>query len=110
MHILERLRPKSSLLRIAHAVLCAIFLLNLAAHFAHQHETNTSSERLTCAHCCAFTGMADAPKSLEPPRALPMDCVVVVAPAQAHVPQRPRSSHFARGPPSIHPAFSTAYS
>lgn len=110
MHILERLRANSSLLRIAHAMLCAVFLLNLMAHFAHQHEASSSSERLTCAHCCAFTGMADAPKSLEPPQFRLIDRGVAITAAQHHVLQRARSSHFARGPPSIHPIISIALS
>ena len=110
MHILERLRPNSSLLRFAHALVCAVFLLNLVAHFAHQHEASSSTERLTCAHCCAFTGMADVPKALEPPPARLTDCGVAFTPAQHQIPPRPRSSHLARGPPSIHPAFSTALS
>jgi hypothetical protein len=110
MYILERLRPNSSLLRIAHAMVCAVFLLNLVAHFAHQHEASSSSERLTCAHCCAFTGMADVPKALEPPSARLTDCGVAFTPAQHPILQRPRSSHRARGPPSFYLAFSTALS
>lgn len=112
MHILERFRTRSSALRVAHALLCAIFLLNLLAHFAHRHDASLSAscERLTCAHCCAFTGMADVPKSPEPGRAPMVACGVAFAPTESRIVQEPRSSHLARGPPSIHPTVSTALS
>lgn len=112
VNILERLRANSPLMRAAQALLCAMFLFNLAAHVSHRHESkpSVSSERLICPYCCTFAAVIGPAEPVAiPPMAAPFS-TLVAAPAEGCFQPHTVIAQWARGPPDIYPALSQSFS
>ncbi|WP_218042716.1 hypothetical protein [Steroidobacter gossypii] len=112
MNILENFRVNSPILRAMQALLCALFLLNLSAHFAHQHESkpSVSSERLICPYCCTFSAATTFDEPVSMPRRATAFCTRLMPVEERSFAPPATVFPWARGPPLIAPASSMSFS
>jgi hypothetical protein len=99
-------------MRAAQALLCALFLLNLAAHISHDHgsKPSVSSERLICPYCCTFTAVIGPAEPVAIPPMATAFSTLVASSAEGCFQPRPAIAQWARGPPAIHSALSQSFS
>jgi hypothetical protein len=112
MSILARFRSQSLILRTLQVLVCALFVLNLSAHFSHDHELKpgVSSERLICPYCCVFSAAMNPPESAAAPVRTAGLFTLAHFPEESSFVSPPVIARWARGPPLIRPASSTSFS
>ena len=99
-------------MRAAQALLCAVFLFNLAAHVSHRHDSkpSVSSERLICPYCCTFAAVIDPAEPVAIPSMAAAFSTLVASPAEGCFQPHTAVAQWARGPPGTHPALLQSFS